>query len=338
MAKIAKAYRSIFKDPDVFYASDTVRAFNDVYELVNGNLDSANFNQNMILGASRVNISAGFSSTTLFGAVDERRNLAYHTIHYLCNDNTISLYPGRMIIKNEICVLNTKLTFVESDFLPTNAAVFASGAYICIAIGASDNITASDVRILGFNDFTASLAFSDEFNGYYPAAFSGNRRVCFAFRNRPTGEIETWGGLFIDPPHEGITKILETSEAENLIFSASLGADITGGLTYSSITLFYNSTYQNYSYFVGGTLPSSTGSFSFPVDLFNWGVDNPTLDNFIIEDSGNISLPGFYPTIGFNVGMDSVNDLIILNVTGLRSLQYVAEFSILPVPFSAQRG
>lgn len=247
--------------------STTVRAFDEIYDVVNGGLDSANLVSTFTLGINQINIcqtSNLFSGANSFDKLTQITEKGYNDIHYLCHRtgfinpsetiSTITMFPGIVEINQKICRISEKLEFNPYD-LQLSGFTTGCGIY-AIAVGAASEITQSDIFITNITNVSPSVSFDVEKNGYYPEYFSGNRRVIYTVIGVDRFELKDH--YMLQRPMKGHRYEIQSSD------TFAFGLDISS--TWTSIRLFdMDRLYYYYTYRIDTTTTQSEVIVGSPI-------------------------------------------------------------------------
>jgi hypothetical protein len=270
MAKIAKTYQTVFVEPNVIEASDTRRAFDDAYDLINGGLELNNFNPDLSFNWDNV---IGVGTKTIRQTLDVLKAQNRHTFHFWQFGTTtatgqLTIYAGEGIINGKLCKVNTTFTLSNSN-IPIYGGVAKTSGGLVVSLPAVNNITASDVKSINLDQISASLAWDEEKQGYYPSYASGTRRVFFhRTYNR-----------FLDPPKSNYYYELTNQEISALGFT-SIGITQTQGFTLRAMSRFYDYQTRGYGFNLYGDLLSVSSTVTV---YFNSSVPFGSIDEYSID-------------------------------------------------------
>lgn len=299
MAKIAKVYKTIWKDSEVLFASDTRRAFSDAVNLINGNLDSANFIRNISLNQDSITFStSNWSSTSLLGVIGELKNQNYHNIHFMgTNRSTFKVFKGRGFVNDVLNRVQNDTTITASNHNYTGGNI-TSGNW-CILMGPALNgiVTASDISLTPLSNISQSLAWDNDKQGYYPSIASGNRRAFFVFKNFSNGATRLADEMYLDPPWENQIYKLTNDEASAIGFTG-ISVTQTNGFSLQTVHRIFDSRDRRYGYWVRGFGQTTGTSAEFLINDTDTNEGLKPLDGWRIDSYNVITSFGTSENLG----------------------------------------
>lgn len=273
MAKIAKTYKALWYDGATLEASDTRRALDDAYDFVNCSVNFGNFN-NLTIDYTDLDMTTNFwTSTGLAGVLTELEHPGYHSLHFFTLGTGIDIFPGRIMINQKMNYVNSRLNISACEHLLCGAGILG-GKILLIGQGLSGVITASDVFLTDGNNISASLAWNNDKQGYYPAIASGTKRAIIDV------QVSFFVGFndFWDPPWTNFFYALTNSE-----MSAASFLQFTTSVV-SSVYYIYDSRQRSYYYDARGFVTSATGAHhiaSFDPSYFRANGMHAVKDNTV---------------------------------------------------------
>lgn len=290
---IAKAHT--FAANNIAYACEVNRNFDDLFALVNGNLDSANLATAFTVEASNVTINdtaSNFCASELESALIEAGNpnkvpVGFNGIHVTpLGSNACIFHPGKIEINKKECV-------ILSEMQISGISVYDScTAYQNIAFAASavTVMTASDIFIIKASSaHVSALSYAVTSNGFY----YGNKRVIEVVWGNGSScqsfiEKQLRGGENRTFPYS-----YKTSSTEDMLHLGfcMVATASSGSFGWMEVTRIYNPRESTYDYLANGVFPSSTGIYllyNTDVSPLYKGVVSDIRINVVDCEAGNI--------------------------------------------------
>lgn len=304
MATLAKSYYITHIDSLIIEASSFRRPFDDLYDELNGFLNSENLASNFAVGATQVSVtdtSTFYSATQLEDLLFQSVPKGFHDIHFFAYGRgsafgsipTLSVFPGRAEVHGRICRVQSKLNLTISSisFLSNSFTLFVpSGSYsetfhVGVFINQANVITASDIFLYSV---TATTLFGTNKMGLYNTSQTSSKRGLYTFAIPSINTSSSYVGVadneFLTPPITTHAYQLEESEARNLLYfgyatATGLGTTTSGGF-HTAIYRFFNMSTWRYDYeTVGRLVTASTTAYN----IFNMNTtyDSPGQTKFV---------------------------------------------------------
>lgn len=284
MAMIAKSYYISHIPKLVIKVSSWKRPFDDLYDALNGELNSENLSSNFTVNSCQITVSstAQFSSaTTLREQLLEALPKGYHDLHFYVYGGEsgsfpsaigmLSIFPGRAEVNGSVVRvkerLNIRLSSVAwvtaSKVLFNATGTFSAVHYFGVFLNNTPIITASDIFLQDLTTSASSLYGTNK-TGLYSNSSTSSKRAFYTFALTSFG---SWveDNEFLTPPVTPHSYLLPNSEAYGnqnygglgYWSSTGLGTQTSGGST-SAIYRHFNATTWRYDYQLIGRVHSST--------------------------------------------------------------------------------
>lgn len=240
-------------------ASEVNRNFDDLYNAINANLDSANLATTLTWAASQISINdtaSYYSSTNLEGALEERQYAkGAHTIHNeVLALSGIMIFPGILEVNGKICENKGVFTVTSPTVDDSNA--FSGGNTYYLTCQQNASITASDIFCIVHSSINITATNQNINGGYY----YNNKRVFASFHQCATSVFSPTNDDFNPaPPSTPFSRnITDGSEACALGFiTVAIAQNITG--TYIQfLNRYFDKSKSKYGYEATVIATSST--------------------------------------------------------------------------------
>jgi hypothetical protein len=264
MGTVAKAYYLTHVDGLVIHASSWNRPFDDLYDQLNGCLDSQNLSANFTIDASMVNFSStitSYSATSLDNHIKELLPDGYHDLHFFCYGGKMAIFPGRAEVDGIAARVNSRI-----DISLTNAQ-FITGSltvdnYIGVFINPEAILTASDFFLI--NVTQASMVGDNTLGLYYSGSVGSRKRGIFSFLW--TTQSMAVNHEFLTPPVTAQSYTIAPSEARlhqlfSVQFESATGASTAASISrVSAVVQMFNLSTWRYDYAITGRFEPTSGS------------------------------------------------------------------------------
>lgn len=288
MAIIIKSYNITHIKDLTIEVSDVKKPFDDLYDELNGFLDSSNFSSGFSIGSSQVIISASdlfISATTVNDWLKEAPIRGYNDIHFFAHGQDpkiLTIFPGRMEVNGTVTKVKQRfdlsMTNSISHFLTGSFTIGTVYAVLMPQEEAITNQGSQSFKIVSVDNISASLGINLDKNGYY---HSESYRCVYTFYYDVNSRVSDWE--FIDPPRIGQRYNLSAQEVSevNYFNNFSYNPTTSACARYCQVTRIFDMNEWRYYYEAFGTLNSS----SFTSTLFTHVLSNEDwlLDSFKIE-------------------------------------------------------
>jgi hypothetical protein len=276
MGVISTATLDNFTSSAQIDASTVITAFDTIYDVVNGGLDSANIVSTFTINSSQVVIEDSNNYISATNATNIGTNLVYkgwNSIHTSAfGSEGFAVFPGMIEIDGQYCRINSRMTFAGffNDGFKINLT--STSKLWGLSMRQAPVLTASDML---FAEFTGTDTFNYDVakNGWYLTdSASVSRRLLCTMRVDFTGTQRQryYDDEFFQRPNIGHRYELASSEAQALGFVESATDDIC-----SVVQVFDMDTYR-YGYEIKGLTPTTTGC-NVVLLLADWRFGEPTV-------------------------------------------------------------
>lgn len=269
MATLAKAYYVTHIDGLKIDASSWRRPFDDLYDELNGRLDSNNLAASLTFNSDKVIFSSTlgyYSATSLSGHFREVVPQGYNDVHFLACGPKLSIFPGRFENDGIISRIKSRidLNVTAMNLLDTTDGL-TGVMNIAVIFNAVANITASDIFICpdtGGTRIPALATANAKLGVYVTGSFPATtlrRRALYSFVYDMTASGGT-DNEFYTPPVNAQAYTLRDSEA--IVHPLFKQAYVTGtGLNSGGVTAihrFFNRSTYRYDWEFEGRFLTST--------------------------------------------------------------------------------
>lgn len=297
MGLITRPYTSTISGTQIIFPSNIARAFDDVYNLINGGIDSANLAGSASIEDSQIATSAStLSAANLGDGFLELRIKGHNTIHAIgLSACGIRFFSGVIEVNGTICKLASAIKVGSSgvvfsdgrphpNFLPFGQALHSSGVY-AFTVNETINLTVSDFRPCLLSDISASNGINIDKNGFY---YCATRRVVCTAKNLGAGnQYGAYGTIqYIQAPSNfEMRKLTQYEACQNgfLTFAAASAANVQH---VCQVIRFFDFETNGYGYEAQGQL-APVGTETTLIRC-NYGSScSPNTVAFFISDAKN---------------------------------------------------
>lgn len=262
MGIIAKGYTTAIIDSATVLVCDINAAFDRIYDLVNGGLDSANFLSSQTFPASQVSFTDSNANISASLVSDIQGQLAlkgWNSIHVMgLGTGGLDVFPGVIEVNGQYCRLNSRIHYSARD----NMRILNSSSQVCWMVLAPQVpvYTASDFSFVSY-DSTNTINFNIQKNGFY---YCETKRLICTIRMKETASSIYFceNDEFFQRPSIGHRYLMANSEAYFAGFnSLTDGVLTTNSLVgWTSVYHLFDMDTNRYFYEVHGHANSATGT------------------------------------------------------------------------------
>jgi hypothetical protein len=272
MAIIAKSYYITHIKNLIINASSWRRPFDDLYDELNGGLDSANLAPGFNFPGSQVSFSStltNYSATQVTAHLRELMPDGYNDLHFFAFGNYLKIFPGVIEIDGEYAYRDTSIVINISDIKAYDSAgstteAIQSNSIYSISLIAGE-ITASNINLHRNLINLDETVFGYNNLGVYTTSTpdTGRRRLVYSIATDACSTVSDHE--YFTPPISEHNYLIKESEAladrRFVTDFASAGQNVGGKI--SSVLRIFNMDTWRYHFYVTGMLSAGTGNQHF---------------------------------------------------------------------------
>lgn len=303
MAIIAKAYNITHIDSLAIKVSSWNRPFDDLYDELNGRLDSANLSSNFSFLSSQITFNDStnfFSATSLQNHVKEILPPGFHDIHFFAYGSKLCVFPGRAEVDGMLVRLKSRLNLDITSVSFTTGSL-TTGQYVGVLINPQPIITATDILLVNITETNSIVLDGAAKTGLYDGTATSRKRALYSFLWMD--HSQAFDHEFLTPPVTAHTYELTRSEAlahpvfgDGMETATGTSGAVCGVTT--GIIRFFNLSTWRYNWELEGNTPNSD-KYVMATNISNSLEDRFIHDKiWIRETNGNIGHKGNIATSG----------------------------------------
>lgn len=302
MSTIAKSYYITHVDSLIIEASSFRRPFDDLYDELNGLLNSDNLSTNLALAGSGIifiDTSTFYTATNLQDHLTELLPPGYHDVHFFAYGNAtatarrLCVFPGRIETLGTITRVKSRLNMDISSipFLSASFSLSGTTSFVGVFVNQVAVLTASDFFL--YNVTGQTLAGHQKF-GLYNSTATSAKRGLYSFMIMANGDIVD--NEFLTPPVNSHRYLLTESEAlQHTLYktgyaaTSGLGNTGSGGFV-TAVHRSFDMSMWRYSYEVVARPGSATSTIVQLASYADVNVQDKQFIEFQTYDAGNYTI------------------------------------------------